>query len=188
MITENYKLKRWAQITEPPTEKTKRIWFGVYRGVRYEINWFKFSPTDHEDRWTHYIWLPIDQQLEPEMAEKFWLTPVERKMSSGKSYTSYDYYDSIVGNLEFHGGCTWYSKESGPDDPHRMVKIGCDYQHLWDMDQKYDVAYVQSEAQKTIDSLYEVCGGKIKIRSWGDGVYRYEHEFEDAKADPDGKG
>lgn len=179
---ENYALKRYAEVEQLPQNKARTQWFGIYRGVRFQIDRFKFREEDRDYKWTHYILLNIDEQLPPEFVEKFWLAPqYTDNFDKSRKRLHYDYYDSIISNLEFHGGCTWYSKEGGADEPHRVVKIGCDYQHLWDEGQRYDLDDVYRETKRTIDSLWMLVG-KVKVRSFGDGKYRYLEEFEDTAA------
>ncbi len=176
---ENYALKKYAEVESLPAINNRSVWYGVYRGVRFEINRFTYSETDTEYKWTHYIILNIDEQLRHEMAEKFWLEPEYRKMSEeSRERLHYDYYKSPVGDIEFHGGCTFYSKETKIDDKIRVVKIGCDYQHLWDEGKHYDLNYVYTEVKQSIDSLWKIAG-PIKIRSWGDGKYRLLEEFQE---------
>ena len=118
--------------------------------------------------WTHYIHLSLDQ-IPEESREKFWLPPKLEAMSVSKRkyvwYDYYDYYDSIISSLEFHGGCTFYEKTSGVDDAPRSVKIGCDYQHLWDDGQYYSIGYVIGEIKQTIDSLHNLIPG-IGVHCW----------------------
>lgn len=129
----------------------------------------------HNKTWTHYIYINIDDQIaEKDIAEKFWLEPIKNERSKR---VTYNYWDSIIDLLKFHGGCTWYSKESGPDEEKRIVKIGCDYQHLWDEGKDYDVDYVKIQCELTIDSLLKVCTIK-KWCSWC-GNYDLEENFTD---------
>ena len=118
----------------------------------------------HSKVWTHYIYINIDKEIkEKEIAESFWLKPEKCRIS--KKRIRYDYFDKPISDLEFHGGCTFYSKESGVDGADRVVKIGCDYQHLWDKDQDYDLAYVTKEVRNTIDSLHRIAT-ILKWCSW----------------------
>jgi len=174
---ENYKSIKYIEKESPTTKSLREVWLGIYRGIKYEINKFKFGPDDKEDRWTHYIIITLDQ-IPEELREKFWLKPELKQLSGSKSnYISHNYYDSIISNLEFHGGCTYYEHLSGHYGESRIVKIGCDYQHYWDEGRQYDLKYVESEVRATIDSLWTLCG-RIKYRSFGDGAFRYEEEFE----------
>lgn len=174
MSNEDYSNIKYMEYESGPALKDTKRYFGKYRGINYEINNFHIGTMPS---WTHYIILHIDDQLSEKSREKFWLTPRYTSFSEGGvEHLSYDYWDSIIADIEFHGGCTWYSKESSVDAKRRSVKIGCDYQHIWDEGMQYDLDYVYNEVKKTIDSLIELVG-PIKIRSFGDGKYRYHEEF-----------
>jgi hypothetical protein len=175
MREENYKLLKYKRADEEPKLSNHKSYYGVYKGVQFEIKnfWTEYSGNS----WCHYIRINLDKQLTKEQADKFWLEPKKRETLSGHRI-SYDYYDSIINGIEFHGGCTWYSKESSPDEPdNRVVKIGCDYQHLWDEGNSYGLNYVYDEVKQSIDSFLLIVG-KIRYPTWGDGIYRYEEEFE----------
>ncbi|MDA3779876.1 MAG: hypothetical protein PF487_06610 [Bacteroidales bacterium] len=53
--------------------------------------------------------------------------------------------------LDWHGGLTWYSKEHGFDGSGKVIKIGCDYSHLWDEGQYYDLDQVKFDCKRTIE-------------------------------------
>jgi len=160
---------KWACYNQEPELKQCKKWFGIYKGVAFEINNFELG---ERDAWTHYIVLNIDKQLTKEWVDKFWL-----KGELRDNRIIYDYYIEPINSLEFHGGCTWYSKDAGFDGEPRVVKIGCDYQHYWDEGGTYDVDYVYSQVKKTIDSLYELVGD-VKFWNMGDGVYRSISEYK----------
>lgn len=152
------------------TKKETEVWNGTHRGINFEINHFKIAPNSIDERgkdcWTHYIYLHIDRIPEQYKPETFWL-----KGKQNGSHIMYGHNEHpIIGEIEMHGGCTWYSKEYGFDGAPKVIKIGCDYQHLWDENQHYNLDYVQHEVEKTIDSFlnfvpdykYWCCGnGKL---------------------------
>lgn len=165
----------------PPSEAQKRTWTGYYKGIDFEIqNWdweieaASIMRNYWAKNWTHYIIINIDKQIPEELRERFWL---KGKLSSmredGPKHLNYSYSgeDSIINHLEFHGGCTYYSKVSGFEGEDRRIKIGCDYQHLWDQDKNYDIDFVYGEVKETIESLVRLCQGKIKAWSRQDGHY-----------------
>jgi len=100
-----------------------------------------------------------------EVADKFWLPPHYDE----KGRVSYRYYDSIISNIEFHGGCTWYSKESSIDEKDRHIKVGCDYQHSWDMGTDYGLNYIKNQAELSIESLLNIT--PVLVHCSGCGVY-----------------
>jgi len=177
----DYSDKKFKTQDCDPELKNRKIYYGFYRGVRYEIN---ESPGEVGGHWTHYIHINIDDQLTKEFADKLWLEPSYKSFSEGgREHLSYNYWDSLIRDLDFHGGCTWYSKEGGPDEKSRRVKIGCDYQHLWDEGKDYGLNYIFDQAKRTIDSLIRVVG-EVRTRSHGDGKWRYESEYSETKVTP----
>lgn len=149
------------------------IYRDQYKDVYYEINRFKaFGHTNADFNWAHYIHLNLDKLIpSKEIADKFWLTP----QYDDKSRCRYEYYNSIINELEFHGGCTWYSKTSSADDKDRCIKIGCDYQHLWDDGRNYGIEYIKDQAQITIDSFLKLT--PINKHCTGCGSYTLPETF-----------
>jgi len=146
------------------------IFDGEYRNVKFEINNFFLSYQG--DCWTHYIFINIDKMIpDKDLVEKFWLDGKVDK----KGRVNYDYYDSIISELKFHGGCTWYSKVSGFDGANRVIKIGCDYQHLYDMEENYNESYVYQQVKETIDSLWKITPIKKWCNYCGEYVLDSEH-------------
>lgn len=155
----------------PKLHKTKR-WFGEHDGVKYEIdNWER--EYDGYDCWTYYIYLFIGRI--PKDYKSFWL----RGRRSG-SMIVYNYYKHpIINELDFHGGCTWYSKESGFDGDRKTIKIGCDYSHLWDENRYYTLESVPDDVLRTIEKFRELvpdykywCCGNGKLYDRKDGVIK----------------
>ncbi len=170
----NYALKKWAALESPPQLQERKVWTGIYRGVAFEIQNFSLGFKEMQ-AWTHYLLIPLDDQLSPENADKLWLPPRYNKLPvSKREYLVYDYEGT---GIEFHGGCTFYEKTSGVDDKRRHIKIGCDYQHLWDEGQQYSVESVYREVKESIDSFIELYG-PVKVRSTGDGKWRFIEDFE----------
>lgn len=157
-------------------------WHDLYRGIGWEItareNQFRTPYTDWATSWCHYIHLNLDQ-LPPSIRDDFWLPPKESGFGKRKRIT-YDYMDSIIYNLEWHGGCTYYDKTGGFDGEPRRIKAGCDYQHYWDEGKEYDFDYVLSEAKATIDSLHALIPGIGVFCRMGycDKLYHLEEEGE----------
>ncbi len=132
-------------------EDTSKKWHGTYRGVSFEIKRFTTKDLDGNEKygWTHYIFIRLDRIPNKEVANSFWLE--SKDLFSTKTY---DYFNSKwVDSIDFHGGCTWYSKESGFDGAEKIVKIGCDYQHSWDEGQTYSEWYVSQQVKETIESF-----------------------------------
>ena len=174
----NYAHIKWAELDHPMRLSERKVWTGIYRGIGYEINNFSIGES-FPNCWSHYIRIDLRKQLEADLAAKFWLVPDYKTVSpGGREYLSYEYYSSIVEDLDWHGGCTFYEKLGGPDAKQKVIKIGCDYQHYHDDGNHYSELYVYSEVVATIESLYRIANGKIKIRSCGDGQFRFLEDFQ----------
>lgn len=129
----------------------KRQWNGTYRDVYYEIQ--NFDLRGHGDGWTFYLYIAIDQ-MPDDVAKRFWLRGKKDKSFNDRVF--YDYYaEPLISDLEWHGGCTWYSKEGGFDGSKKIVRIGCDYQQSWDEGMRYSENILLSDAKRCIDSLWE---------------------------------
>ncbi len=153
------------------TKRETEIWTGSHKGVTFEIN--KFKSYTGGDNWTHYIFIRLERIPDTVMAERFWLSGEV----DSKGRVNYKTWESIINHLEFHGGCTWYSKEQGFDGGNKAVKIGCDYQHYWDEGREYDLQDIMFEVEKTIDSFLDIvpdykywCCGNGNLYSLSEGT------------------
>lgn len=161
--------------------KYREEWHDEYRNIRFSINKFAPSlPEYHESAWTYYLHIPL-KQLPESVRERFWLEG-EPDGITGKRIV-YDYYkEPLMANIYWHGGITWYSKQSGLDGTPRSVKIGCDFQHLWDEYQIYSLEDVVREAHRTIDELHEAIPN---IKKWCNYCGAYYVPSPDTKWCPD---
>jgi hypothetical protein len=50
----------------------------------------------------------------------------------GSQKKRFKYSESDVGKLDWHGGCTFYEESFHVELGKTFVKVGCDFQHLWD--------------------------------------------------------
>jgi len=151
-------------------EKNTKIWHGVYKGVAFEINNFK------SDNWTYYLIIHLNKIPEENNPKQFWLRAKPDKQ--GRVFYSY-YKNFIINNIDFHGGCTWYSKEAGFDGENKVIKIGCDYQHYWDEGREYDLEHIKNDLMNTIDSFLNYipdykywCCGNGNLYSLKDGIVK----------------
>jgi len=138
--------------------KKSTIYSDKYRGIAYSVS--NRYVDGIGEYWTYYLHIGL-VQLPEDVREKFWLEP---KVTEYKSMPiSYDYYkEPLIADLDWHGGVTWYSKEAGIDGEPRVVKIGCDYQHLWDEGHSYQLTDVERDARHTIDTLHDMIPGMLK--------------------------
>lgn len=138
-----------------PSLRPQRTWQGQHRGISFKIvSWGKSRDETYgfpSGNWNYYVYIP--ESKSPRF-EEIWLADEEKQWGgSGTKYISHDYYASILGSVEMHGGITFYSKH-GHTPGHRCVEIGCDYQHLWDEGKYYDENDLLADAMTTIDDLF----------------------------------
>lgn len=118
--------------------------WGLVRGAFPPMN-------DGRGCWNYYIYL-----LERDVANfsAFWLDGVVKSYSDipGSSrYIDYDYLSSPLDVCTWHGGLTFW-EQSGLDGQ-RVIKMGCDYNHLYDQYRSYDLDCVLYNTLDTITEL-----------------------------------
>lgn len=142
--------------------RKKTIWTDKYRGVGFSVANWKMESVG--DCWAYYLYVKLEQIPEA-VRERFWLKP--EKTSFKSMPISYNYYgERLVSELNWHGGCTYYSKEAGIDGEPRAVKIGCDYQHYFDEGYSYNSSIVTADAKSSIDTLHQAVPGLMKWCSY----------------------
>jgi len=146
--------------------KKKTVWSGEHGGITYEIQNFKMGGVfeiPEKDCWTFYLYIRLDS-LPEGIRERFWLDLEKSGIIKSGTYR-YD-GEPLMAGLDWHCGMTWYSKESGFDGSSRCVKIGCDYQHLWDEGKYYCETGIERDAKQCIESLYEMIPNIKKRCPW----------------------
>jgi len=167
--------------------KTKK-WTGAYKGVDFEINNWNIEPNSVDEAgrecWTYYLILVINRIPSEHHPNSYWM----RGRRNG-SFIMYNYYKHhVLGNMYWHGGITWYSKESGFDGDDKIIKVGCDYSHYWDEGRFYNLDIVKEDVCRTIDSFLEYvpnykywCCGNGNLYDLSDGILRdgrfYSREY-----------
>ena len=120
-----------------------KLYTGNYNGIPYEIA--------NAGHWTFYLFLIEDQM--PETFEKLWL-PGEKFNMGGPDRIIYRYDENdIIMSLDWHCGCTYYSKVSGFDGDTRVIKVGCDYNHYGDEYKSYTLSDVEQDLKECVESL-----------------------------------
>lgn len=144
-----------------------------YKGINFEISHHgmgeEYRP---EGIWCYYL-LIHEKQLPEEYRKDFILEPV----FNDKGRLSHDYYETRISDLDWHCGITYYSKEGGADGEKIIIKMGCDYGHLYDENQSYNESILQTDVENTIDILFNMFPD-IKIRSSYYGGYFKPNEGE----------
>jgi len=147
---------------------------GSHRSISFEIK--RFDDYRGNKKWTFYLYLK-ELQFSKEVFKKLWLKP-RWYTFGGKKTIVYDYCKcDIINAIDFHGGCTWYSKEAGYDKESKCVKVGCDYSHLYDDIYIYSENILEFDAKRAIDSLY-IAVPDIKKWCWHCGDYGIEGYVE----------
>ena len=147
-------------------------WRGKYRGVNFEIIKWQFQIVE-KDNWNYYL-IINEQQFPIEVRDKYVLPPL--KDEKGRLYYEYGKSDDWS-NIDAHCGWTFYDILGGHANTPRVVKIGCDYTHLWDEGRRYDEEGIIQEVKQSIDMLHEAVAGFL-IWSEMNGNYRTEIETE----------
>jgi len=131
---------------------------GKYLGVPYEIKHWWYS--DGSPQWNYYLFL-IEKQI-PDTFPSLWLKGSVLKMGGKSSHVIYKYQDTLIANLDWHMGCTFYEKVSGFDKQTRIIKVGCDYGHLYDEGRNYTLSDIERDVIDCINSLVE----RVKVLQW----------------------
>jgi hypothetical protein len=145
--------------TKLSLRRSKSIAF-TFRGFTVEIVHWNFETPDPNTSpegkgvWNYYLFIR-ESQVTPEFFTKIWLTPDRVRFApDSPEHLNYKYYDSILNGLDLHGGITFYDR-LGQEVGHRCVKVGCDYNHLWDRDRGFcSESTVIYDAMKSVDSLH----------------------------------
>ena len=151
------------------SETNKRIIYtGFYKDVFFEINQI-FRPNlkidfNVEDYywWTYYIHIDIEKIPKKYNPDSFWL-PLEHYQLGKHHGTMYNYDNhTTLNNIYFYSGITFYSKVRGLEEGEKkIIKVGCDFNHSWDMERGYAYSYedIYSHVIKTIHSLHDEIQG-----------------------------
>lgn len=139
-----------------------------YRGVACEA----YAPTGSYT-WRSYIYLILDHFKDQELADGLWL-------SVPYDYTRVDLFN----DMQLHGGITFYRKSlslSRKNFEHtelRTIKIGCDYNHLWDEGCFYSFEDVRRDIEASVDRLHELTAYRLWCRGSGNLFEESEGAYE----------
>lgn len=161
--------------------RERTIWNGELHGVSWEIQRFAHyrENSGRKYAWTFYLSLDLGRFPVEANPDAWWLTP--RYDDKGREH--YDYYGTIMNDIDWHGGMTWYSKESSPDSKARYIKVGCDYGHYGDLeDSDYSLDWIKQDVLAAIQSFRRLVPG-YKVRCRWDGEL---HDPKDVEFLPNG--
>ena len=93
----------------------------------------------------------------------------------------YDYFNiPEITNINFHHGCTYYNKETGFDGDKQIIKIGCDYQHIWDEGKYYTSEILERDVKRAIsDFVNQNPDTKVWCSYYGGWYKRSEGKFDE---------
>lgn len=158
-------------------------WHGEHKGIRYELNWHGRSDYSPQGTWCWYI-MVTSEQFYTEDWLKLRLDKKDAQMFGGGSWHRHWSYDSFP-DLDAHGGWTWGEQSTylGRDGKeHEHVKVGCDYQHLWDRERGYpdSRSSVEFDVKQSIDKLVAMFP-KRRERCGYSGMHDDSEQFYTAK-------
>lgn len=128
--------------------RKRTLWHHEYRGINIEIS--HHHVMDEHGTWCFYLHLSPEQFPE-EVREK--ILPPVKETSWGKTY---DYWEHPLADLEWHCGITYCAITTEPISSFPTIKVGCDYNHLWDQEYLgiYNEEMLRIDAESCVDSLF----------------------------------
>lgn len=155
-----------------------------YDGIRFElVLWGEVNDFDSDfikrefnPIWNLYLILDTKRIPEKYNPESFLLQPEKFRLSATSQEREIYRYNShpIIGNIDFHGGVTYYEKFANG-----KIKVGCDYNHLHDHPSMFSFEYLKQDAIRAIESFKEMipdykywCGGNGKIYDKTEGIIK----------------
>lgn len=142
----------------------KEVWTGKYRDIRFEVvHWYM--------GWNYYLFIQAEQ-LPDDLQKGFNLKNKSWRCSPDSPVRYHSDYESapIISDLEWHGGITFYEKHRNEIGKVTCYKLGCDYQHSFDMGEHYTIDVIAEDAKKSIDKLWELVPN-MKVRCAWNGTY-----------------
>lgn len=144
-------------------KKVKTSWEFKYKGVECEIVfWFTEAMLKDEYSdiyplrgiWNSYV-LIREEDVAPDVFKKLICPRKKLSYPSGERYF-YNYYGFPV---EMEGGLTYYEIEkTNHIKPKKIIKIGNDYNHLWNQEHSYNEQIIKKDLEKTVDDLLTFIG------------------------------
>jgi hypothetical protein len=103
----------------------------------------------------YYIFIS-EQKTPPDLFKSLWLEDkIVQIAPNCPRRITHDYYSlPLLNSVDFHVGITFYAKH-GHTEGFRSVKLGCDYNHLWDTEDPPTFDQVLYDATNTAKQLDE---------------------------------
>lgn len=140
-------------ITRRKTFENKKFWISTNSSEAYAGNW-------QNCLYLHFAKEDFPLVKSPPLVECDWTVSKKR----------FDYYQSVLSELDWHGGITFYEETLHVENGRTYVKAGCDYSHY------RDDAYMSGDYGK---SILEIDGEEI-AREFEKLYARIEKESEGA--------
>lgn len=167
--------------------KANSRWHSEHNNVGIELSFHGYVPPEERSGYSygHGTWcyyLILDERM---FYPKDW-KHICLKGEKGEYGIDYNYYR--FPDIDFHGGITFYEvtkhydHKTGKD--YRIVKAGCDYNHLWDGEAGYPDYYdtVLFDAKHSVKRLLETYPN-VKLRCKYSGLWDVPDMFYKAKND-----
>ena len=132
--------------------RKSQLFSGSYQNVQVEIR--QWSIENYNDNcWNYYLHLILSKFKDKELTETLWLPDVEMRITpTSPIRVTHDYYSNpFLSSLEMHGGITFYEKQV--HDKERVIKVGCDFQHLYDDMAHWNLESVTTDMTHCIDEM-----------------------------------
>lgn len=144
-------------------------WAGYIKGFYCEIVcwWPEYYPEDKkEPLWNYYV--TIRREQIPTGFDKLIGEKITSIVASTGRESSYWREASV--DISMHWGITFYEPTFNDKGEVIAVKIGCDYNHLYDEGRSYNENYLLADAKNTIDEIIDLFPD-YRIFCRGNGFY-----------------
>lgn len=131
----------------------RSIWSSRYRGILYEIhNWGTVDSNHPTGKWNYYIYL-LESKIHN--ADKIFLSPKPSAwIDDYLVYPDLEYHP--LSKIYWHKELTFYEVTNEINIGNRILKLGCDFQHISDEGIPYTVPSVLKSVKRTIDELLTI--------------------------------
>jgi hypothetical protein len=119
------------------TRTIRRKRYDEHRFLQFESTSFKSGENWHNCLYLIFIKEKFSELNYPQLVDGF---------RDGEKV--FNYFCCDLANLDWHGGITYYNEKLDLETKLTTVKVGCDFQHLW------DDAYMREDCGETILSYH----------------------------------
>lgn len=132
-----------------------------YRGIQVEIahpvaetdpTVLSISGRKNRYPWCYYLYLNLSKLEDAALQRELWAKPVVLRIGSLTKVWAYN-KSAYLNDLPWHHGISFYEKMITPTN--KLIKVGCDYDHYWDLDREYTLDDLVRDAKKTVDAVHD---------------------------------